>query len=77
MYSSVSIDAMTTAAEQLPILKLEPAHSVLRQGDSIVVDCSTSVSGAPVTWTRESGRSLPYNFRVSESFPIVQDVECC
>lgn len=48
-----------------PYVKLEPAHSLLHPGDSIVVDCKSSSEGSIVTWKREGERRLPYNFRVS------------
>lgn len=63
-----TLKLILTAAEKQPYLKLEPARSYLRPGDSIVVDCtSSSSSSTPVSWRREGGQSLPYNFRVGSS----------
>lgn len=53
-------------ADHLPYLKLEPARSYLKPGESIVVDCSSSMGTAvDVIWEKHGGESLPYNFRVS------------
>lgn len=52
--------------QRQPYIKLEPARSFLRPGDSIVVDCSPSVKNAqPVIWERQGGQALPYNFKVT------------
>lgn len=57
--------------EKLPHLKLDPSRSFLRPGDSVEVDCASSVGPhAKVSWERLGGASLPYNFRVSKDISI-------
>uniref|UniRef100_A0A182W103 Basement membrane-specific heparan sulfate proteoglycan core protein n=1 Tax=Anopheles minimus TaxID=112268 RepID=A0A182W103_9DIPT len=50
------------APESLPILQLKPSHSMVRPGESLVVDCSSSAGpNVPIRWEKSDGTSLPYN----------------
>uniref|UniRef100_A0A182RB94 Basement membrane-specific heparan sulfate proteoglycan core protein n=1 Tax=Anopheles funestus TaxID=62324 RepID=A0A182RB94_ANOFN len=50
--------------ESLPILQLEPARSMVRPGESVVVDCSSSAgTDVPIRWEKSDGTPLPYNIR--------------
>ncbi|XP_049279689.1 basement membrane-specific heparan sulfate proteoglycan core protein isoform X5 [Anopheles funestus] len=52
------------APESLPILQLEPARSMVRPGESVVVDCSSSAgTDVPIRWEKSDGTPLPYNIR--------------
>ncbi|EAA44666.5 AGAP003656-PA [Anopheles gambiae str. PEST] len=48
--------------ESLPVLQLEPSRSMVRPGESLVVDCSSSAgTGVPIKWEKSDGTPLPYN----------------
>ncbi|XP_041762389.1 basement membrane-specific heparan sulfate proteoglycan core protein isoform X4 [Anopheles merus] len=50
------------APESLPVLQLEPSRSMVRPGESLVVDCSSSAgTGVPIKWEKSDGTPLPYN----------------
>lgn len=49
----------------VPFLKLEPSRSYMKPGDSLEIECSSSVGPhVAVKWERPGGHPLPYNFEV-------------
>lgn len=57
-------NVQTLGGQDLPTLQLEPSRSVVRRGDSVLVDCASSEGASvPVEWTRSGEQRLPYNVR--------------
>ncbi|XP_053672067.1 basement membrane-specific heparan sulfate proteoglycan core protein [Anopheles nili] len=52
------------APESLPVLQLQPSRSLIRPGESLVVDCNSSAgTSVPIRWEKTNGDSLPYHMR--------------
>lgn len=61
--SSIISKKQNTA--RVPFLKLEPSRSYMKPGDSLEIECSSSVGPhVAVKWERPGGHPLPYNFEV-------------
>uniref|UniRef100_A0A182NMM7 Basement membrane-specific heparan sulfate proteoglycan core protein n=1 Tax=Anopheles dirus TaxID=7168 RepID=A0A182NMM7_9DIPT len=61
-YDSVVLTIM--APESLPVLQLVPSRSLVRPGESLEVDCSSSAgTNVPIRWEKADGMNLPYNIR--------------
>jgi hypothetical protein len=71
--SNTSFEIPYIAGERLPFLKLEPSRSYLKPGDSIEVDCASSLgTTVPVKWQKLGGATLPKNMRVRRFKVIIK-----
>uniref|UniRef100_A0A182QPA6 Basement membrane-specific heparan sulfate proteoglycan core protein n=1 Tax=Anopheles farauti TaxID=69004 RepID=A0A182QPA6_9DIPT len=62
------------APESLPVLQLLPSRSLVRPGESLEVDCSSSAgSNVPIRWEKADGTNLPYNIRQDGNRLFIQN----